>query len=223
MYISFDASTVEDYCRSRLRSHHLVDKAKLAYGARDSAYHNWNHALKVVDAVQSLYKGAYVEEITIAALCHDVIHTNNSPTDEELSALWMLNYAKNVSTPSRLDIAADLIKTTAYHLRPVPDYYNWLSGAYSILMDADLAGLAGDWDSFLAEHSEVTYEIQLCKSATDEQMRVGRMAFIAKAIQAANEGLLFRSEVGRLELQPGALGNLHRLHDLLSKSKTPYV
>ncbi|WP_282852486.1 HD domain-containing protein [Gulosibacter sediminis] len=102
-------------------------------------YHGMNHLESGLAALETL-GGTQLEKI--AFWCHDAVHTNTSPDDEHASVDIAEQLLWGNLTDSELDEVTRLILITINHRPDAQD------AAGARVSDADLVGLALDWDAY---------------------------------------------------------------------------
>jgi predicted metal-dependent HD superfamily phosphohydrolase len=163
-------------------------------------YHGVSHLAAGLAALDEL-GGTQLEKI--AFWCHDAVHTNTSPADEHASVDVAEQLLWGNLTDTELDEVTRLILVTIAH-QPAPDD---LAGAR--VSDADLVGLAADWDTYEANIEGIRVELP---ELTGREWRARRRAPL--------EGLaarprLFFTEYGAAHWEDPARVNLLReLDDL---------
>lgn len=163
-------------------------------------YHGESHLRHGLDALGVL--GATALE-RVAFWCHDAVHTNTTPDDELASAAVARELLAPHLAPEELAEVERLVLVTVHH-QPEPG-----DDAGARISDADLAGLASDWDGYLRNVEGIRAELP---ALTDAAWREGRGAFLDGFL--ANERL-FHTELGRMQWEPAARANLRRELQLL--------
>jgi predicted metal-dependent HD superfamily phosphohydrolase len=102
-------------------------------------YHGMSHLESGLAALDTL-GGTQLEKI--AFWCHDAVHTNTSPDDEHASVDIAEQLLWGNLTDSELDEVTRLILITINHRPDAQD------AAGARVSDADLVGLALDWDAY---------------------------------------------------------------------------
>ena len=223
---------IEDLCM-RYCTQDFVETAKRYYEGRKAPYHNWNHALDVSKSCIAIMHGCLdqrdetmLRPLLMAAVGHDVYHSNRSPHDERMSGQWVMRYAGDPLIGDDCDLAAAMVEATGYHFQEIPDQEEYRDHPLivQILMDADLAGLAAvDYSNFLALNNAVTKEVQETRIGDLDVLLQGRRAFVDLAVHAAEKGHLFRTPWAQRNLLAQALQNLDRYRSELAASKSPYL
>lgn len=136
-----DGSDLPDMVRQRLLERWLEPHRH---------YHGIGHLKFGLDALGRL-GGGRLERI--AYWCHDAVHTNTSPADEHASVDLAEELLWGRISDADLDEVTRLILVTIHH-SPVPDD---VAGAR--ISDADLAGLALEWDDYLENAAGIRAEL----------------------------------------------------------------
>lgn len=129
-------------------------------------YHNWNHALRVIETTSLIMSAEYPDEyhysIHLAAMYHDAIYIPKAPnginelaSSASLSHAWnYLNINDNIPTLHR---ANKLIEATTVNHHLMQN--NLLDNKpLQILLDADLNSLADPYDDFCETQSRIILE-----------------------------------------------------------------
>ena len=214
-----DYEAIEDKVRSIVGSL-LMCEAEKCYRRREvekkAFYHTWHHALDVANTCILLSGNVLAlgcHQLLVAAICHDVVHTNNSPDDENKSAEWVrcqLGY---------LPEAILAIRMTANHFKPLGPRTN----LNNILMDADLKSLSLPYDQFIETNNRIAEEVMATKECTMDELYQGRLKFIKFAKDAAHDGYMYRTAYARTKWYPQALSNLTQYEKDLIEAKSPYL
>lgn len=130
---------------------------------RNRRYHNWDHACEVIAAADELckeYPEIDQDVLVLAAAWHDAVYVAGAKNDaNEIASAQAL---RNASRDYELDIqtqaleAAILIEQTTmgYHLGPKNPSV-WAQ----VLLDADLSGLAVDYEEFCTRQDNIILEM----------------------------------------------------------------
>ncbi|GAA3888425.1 hypothetical protein GCM10022243_61650 [Saccharothrix violaceirubra] len=179
-----------------------VDAGDLAerYAEPHRGYHNADHVRAVVRDVLDLAADRSREEravLVLAALAHDVVYDGVPGQDERRSAEWV---RARLDVPER-DRVAEIVLATVDH-RADDDLT-------TLLLDADLAVLGGDTESYERYRRAVRAEYA---HVTDEAWREGR----AKVLESLlGRDPLYRSDRARARWEARARVNLAKeLSDL---------
>lgn len=113
-------------------------------------YHGMSH-LESGLAALDLLDGSQLEKI--AFWCHDAVHTNTSPDDEHASVDVAEQLLWGNLTDTELDEVTRLILITIEHRPDAGD------AAGARVSDADLVGLALDWDAYEANIEGIRVEL----------------------------------------------------------------
>jgi predicted metal-dependent HD superfamily phosphohydrolase len=220
-------TTAETMCSNHLNERFLYEARNL-YNARESEYHNWDHALDVAHMSVSILNmnrigTEHIPTLLAAAIGHDVFHTCTTPDDERRSAEWMRKWG-GINGMKHVKRSAALIDATAFHFRVLPRFHELDNHEFlmEILLDADIAGLAARYDVFLKQNEAVSKEVQNVHRFSDEELMAKRLAFVDFAIKSAEQSLLFRSPWSRRYLQPTAIENLRNYKTDIEAKGTPY-
>lgn len=154
----------------------LTTEAQKYYTSGGCSYHNWEHVSNVLTNSSLLASSEFpsdtseamhmtdltYESIHIAALWHDAIYipgakngVNEQASAAALNSTWVKNNIPN--TDKTLTDAMELIEYTAvsYHLNT----YNFKGNLpFQILLDADLSGLASDYNVFQQNQANIILE-----------------------------------------------------------------
>lgn len=123
-------------------------------------YHNWEHAMVVVAAVQLIDKNPS-PELLLAALWHDAVYIAGAGSDanERCSAAALGNEGMKYDDPaiariiekSKMLIINTSIETHLHNTR--------ISGDLATLLDADLFSLCVAYDDFVQKQTNIIYEM----------------------------------------------------------------
>lgn len=168
----------------------LINKAREYYDFNwtERYYHNWGHAVAVVNSVQIVDLNPS-KELILAAYWHDAVYIPGAGRDanERCSAAALVLSARSdhlYQTAESKDIiekAMWLIQHTSveHHLSKEP-----ITGDLATLLDADLSSLAVSYDQFVHNQINIinenggTYENSKGESATFLNQFLGRREFI---------------------------------------------
>ncbi len=125
------------------------------YGEPERAYHNLGDALRVWQDVMQYASAEGVEDtgaVQMAALLHDVVYDPRRQDNEAQSAEFAINWGRRlvVASPT-VERAAEIILATQAH-GPAA------STEISVVLDADLAILAADWEEYEAYCAAIRQE-----------------------------------------------------------------
>lgn len=149
------------------------------YGEAHRRYHTADHVDAVVRDCALL--GAEVGlsapdgiAVALAACAHDVVYDARPGTDERASAEWARSWLTRAAVAERVaERVADLVLATATHLAAPGDL------AAAVLLDADLAVLAGSPDEYARYVAAVRDEYP---SVSDSEWRTGRSQVLGALI-----------------------------------------
>jgi len=176
------------------------------YDGDSRHYHNLEHIRNVLAAVRRMQTQAQnPTAIQLAAWYHDIIYEIDA-TDNELRSA---EYAKNVlgRTPiddEMLDVVAEMIRATDISLDPPDDT------DFRILLDADLATLASDYDYYDKNAKAIRREFA---QVSDSDYRIGRRQILNRFLQRKR---IFLTEKMFETLEAKARRNIQREIDSLS-------
>lgn len=156
----------------KFRSSNLVSVAALApdfyqFGA-DRYYHNYSHAMEVLQALNQLTEFETTPAQMLAAIWHDAIYFPGAGSDanERCSSMALGQAAQkvNATTPLSADEkhavnrAQDLIEQTSIDVHLQATYAMTGSEELNQLLDADLSGLAKPWPEFVDRQIAIIHE-----------------------------------------------------------------
>jgi predicted metal-dependent HD superfamily phosphohydrolase len=178
-------------------------------------YHNYMHALAVIDAIREINRDARLH-LVIAALYHDAVYVPGAGSDaNELcsAAALAVDWAKCrlESAHPVLHAAQILIKQTsvATHLSEFacsPD------SDLAVLLDADLAGLAAELDVFIAAQCNIIRENG---AAVNEESLDKCARFLKQFLEV--RGNIYHTEYARANWEAKARFNIeHFVHEYLT-------
>ncbi len=186
----------------------VLDDLVIRYGENGRHYHDFHHVQNVLNVVRNLKEHAeHYEAVQLAAWFHDVIYDmqpNGDLSNEELSA----RYAGQVLQKLGLDQVMishvmALIRATQISLTPSEhiDFY--------ILLDADLATLAGDCATYDRYATAIRKEFHFVSQV---DYAVGRKNVLQSFL---DRDIIFRTQSLRDQLEQSARGNIQREIDSL--------
>jgi len=144
-------------------------EAAAYYAAPPRHYHNIQHAIKVYEAIEHIYPGPLLDSLTLATVWHDAVYIPGAEIgdNEKLSAL-ALRHWKKTSVNARevmqesVDRAAEMIECTSilHHADPQSHVTAMPHARMRLgyLLDADLSGLAADYDNFIDNQRNIIME-----------------------------------------------------------------
>ena len=180
----------------------IRDDLLARYGEPHRDYHGVRHLEFGLARLEELGAGPMER---IAYWFHDAVHSNTTPDDELASAAVARELLDGHLTFREIDEVARLVLLTITH-QPEPGD---ASGA--MISDADLAGLALDWEGYQRNIDGIRFELP---HVTDEQWCVGR----AKVLESLLDGEhLFHTEHGRTHWEAAARANMQRELDELRR------
>jgi predicted metal-dependent HD superfamily phosphohydrolase len=119
-------------------------------------YHNFGHAMAVVNQVEILSNGQSSLELVLAALYHDAIYMPGAPGNEEQSAEVLGIDAEEAGISMyAVERSQDMIRATK-----ISDHMTnkRLIGSQAILMDADLYSLSVPYSEFVQNQHNIIQE-----------------------------------------------------------------
>ena len=178
------------------------------YGEPGRAYHNLSHALRVwADAKKyALEEGiSDTGAVQFAALLHDVVYDTRRQDNEARSAEFAVNWGGMLGlASSTVECAAEIILATQQH-GPTG------SIEIGLVLDADLAILAADWEEYEAYRNAIRREYAW---VTEDNWIVGRGRVLSTFL--ARE-LIYHRPAAKERLEAAARGNLTRELSRLGK------
>ena len=154
----------------------LIDAARQKIVANNLAYHNINHVEHMQKCASFLCDGSVVPELEVAIWYHDAIYDPTSDDNERNSVYFFLDNAKLLNykigrrRKFRLKLVTRLIGWTRTHLsvhdmKAFKQYVD-RSELILVMLDADLSGLADDYDAYLQHSANIrTENLHLSDSA----------------------------------------------------------
>lgn len=187
-----------DHARSEQLGREMLER----WGEPHRGYHDLDHLTAVLGHLTELAAPSTPSpEVRAAAWFHDAIYAGRAGDDEEASAqLAEERLAEAGLDAHRTGRVADMVRATAGHLDPAravephPDT--------DLLLDADLAILASDADTYAAYVAGVRAEHPDIDDAT---FTAGRTAAVRALLSRAP---LFRTSRGRALFEDSARANL---------------
>jgi len=180
------------------------------YSEDGRTYHNLRHIQNVLNTVDDLKE--LVEDETavrLAAWFHDVIYemqpSSDRSTNEERSADYAAQVLQMISIPkSTMVLIRQLIQATQLGY-PVPDNPN-----FHVLLDADLATLAADYEEYNHYARAIRQEFAF---VPEEQYRIGRRQVLTSFLERER---IFLTEPMYSQYEQAARRNIQREIDSLS-------
>ncbi len=194
--------------RSGLFPQHLPTEsiafAREQYGSPGRHYHTWQHALNVLAWANRACdaQGLMIDDtaaVKIAALFHDVVYdAEGSPSNEERSAAMVADKVHPVMMR-----AERLILATAQHGKLEAEDVDLPT---AIMLDCDMVTFAEPlWEVAVQNDDNVLAELR--ERYTEEQIRVGRTAFLNGLLQKRS---VFLSPWFRERFEEQARANIGR-------------
>lgn len=178
-----------------------IMKARSCYAALP--YHNFNHALDVMDEAWRLGCESASEldwgALNQASLWHDVVYVPAAHDNEELSARFAYARLAGRDVYGASEVSR-LIRLTKDHRPEAHDVEGQL------LCDADLAGFAKSWDVFSENNERI--EQEFVEAGFAAQYRAGRIEFLRSMEERARSGTLFNFPIRCQERNEAACKNI---------------
>lgn len=171
----------------------VVDELLERWSEPHRHYHSTTHLNAGLEALDQL-GGGPIERV--AFWFHDAIHSNTTPEDEQASAELAADLLTGIRSDAEILEIQRLILLTTHHQPAVDD----LPGAR--LCDADLSGMALDWDGYQANIAGIRAELP---RITQREWRRGRGAFLERFLQRSH---LFHTPLGRIRWEAKARANM---------------
>ncbi len=161
-----------------------VDALRTRYHEPHRSYHNWDHALTVLERVTAIVEASGVADGTmpIAALYHDAVYVVGATDNERLSCdAFCDDNVREAWFRTTLEGGEHLasrvcryILATAQHAKLEREDVPIDTGLF---LDCDMLGFAEpDWDGFVAQDDRVVLE--LCTRYNTDEVTTGRKAFL---------------------------------------------
>jgi predicted metal-dependent HD superfamily phosphohydrolase len=180
------------------------------YSEDGRTYHNLRHIQNVLNSVDDLKE--LVEDETavqLAAWFHDVIYemqpSSDKSTNEERSANYAAQVLEPISLPeATMALIRQLIQATQLG-HPAPNGPN-----FHVLLDADLATLAADYDEYNEYAQAIRQEFAF---VPEEQYRIGRRQVLTSFLERER---IFLTETMYQHHEQASRNNIQREIDRLS-------
>lgn len=185
----------------------LIESSRAWYDHNwgDRHYHNWGHALSVVDNVHKI-TDTPSDELIIAAYWHDAVYVPGAGTDanERCSAAALVQSGriyKDIGSQNVIQLAAQMIRYTKIdnHL-----HEGRLTGDIAILLDADLGSLAAPYELFLYTQENIILE----NGGTMEENKDQSAAFLKQFLKCRE--FIYHTDYARLNWEQAARSNIER-------------
>jgi len=183
------------------------------YSEEGRTYHNLGHIQNVLNTIDDLKK--LVEDETavqLAAWFHDVIYemqpSITGPTNEERSADYATQVLQPISIPEdKVVLIQQLIQASQLGY-VIPDNPN-----FHVLLDADLATLAADYEEYNQYARAIRQEFAF---VPEEQYRIGRRQVLTSFLERER---IFLTEPMYSQYEQAARYNIQREIDSLSLTR----
>lgn len=186
-----------------------VDMLREMYATPRRYYHTWQHALNVLAWANRACdaQGLMIDDtaaVKIAALFHDCVYdAEGSPSNEERSAAWLAG----IEHPA-IRKAQRMILATSQHGKLEAEDVDLPT---AILLDCDMVTFAEPlWEVALQNDDNILAELR--ERYTEEQIRVGRTAFLNGLLQKRS---VFLSPWFRERFEAQARANIARFIERL--------
>lgn len=182
--------------------------AKEMYSRGLRGYHNFDHALDVLERVEMIQgEIGFVnyEAVRLAALFHDAVYTAGETDNEFRSVIAMKEKAREVynitdAVSEQLIQADNLIMATSQHMVPNSVFRDWDT---MLFLDCDVLGFAENWEQFKRQSELIAFEYG--DYARTEAYKEGRIKFL-KALYKKG---VFRSPYFKKHYEERALLNIN--------------
>ena len=169
-------------------------------------YHNWFHAMDVLQWVLKCHIESPLEEpreMMMAALFHDVIYVPGLDNNELESCKAMYDFLK----PHETRVPKINITAVWHAIEKTAEHFKLDDGAVirdpAKFMDCDIAGLADDWETFVVKNDQLHKEF--CTVGNPEDVNKGRIKFLKSVLERPH---IYYSEWGRERFEQQARRNI---------------